>query len=599
MSIISDFINSVHEKVVNSPATPSPATLTQQVATLTQQAALAQGTMQSQGPATSLQQRQIVPLINQAPGIPVAARQNPADQGMAVAIVDKGISMIKNSVATSIAVTRLIYNNAPDGTAAGAAVGYYAANYIPSFVTSTANSLVSFGLSWIPFGSTAANMLMNYAPQGVVGGAALGYVVAKIAPTIRARLAERYRQLPTTLTNKGLAKTDIPAALAKKIATLPAARQTAIAVALSTLKTAGLLKQAYFGVLLESKNPDGVARVICTLRKHTVNDPVNKQQYLDIWNKNSQALMKSENPLDLANTLVFFKDHFQAPQDHPLFTYPEARLTVIAASLDLLNQGGQLAGVLQFSGDALLVKEDPAALTDILVTLNNMGDANPQQTFAPIMKDLRLCPAAKLKSIDAALDNLVANGALISGVIPSIIISNDPLALSGIFVAHRKAGLLFTALTETSLCNPKRTDAKKLAQLATALETLPNLRDKDKLSQLFNAVLESDHPAILATSLNILIRANNIDLTPTVLEVLDDSPEEMGNAVILLNSKGIIHPETLTALMKSKDPQRMARALVKLVDLEKLNVPNIQALVAADKPGTSANALINMADELR
>ena len=188
---------------------------------------------------------------------------------------------------------------------------------------------------------------------------------------------------------------------------------------------------------------------------------------------------------------------------------------------------------------------------------------------------------------------------LIPGVLSSIIVANDPGALSRIFVAHRKAGLLFTALTETSLCNPRRTDAKKLAQLATALETLPDLRDKAKLKQLFNAVLESDHPAIFANSLNILIRATNIDLTPAVLVALDNSPEEMGNAVILLNSKGIIHPETLTALMKSKDPQRLARALVKLYDLGKLNVQNVQALVAADKPGTGANALINLAEELR
>ena len=162
----------------------------------------------------------------------------------------------------------------------------------------------------------------------------MGYVAAKIAPTIRARLAERNRVLAPTLTSEGLAKTDIPAALAKKIATLPPARQKAMAEALKTLKTAKLLKPVYFGVLLESKNPVGVASVICTLRDHTLNDAPNKQQYLDIWNNNQQAFMKSENPLDLANTLVFLKDHFQAQPNHPLFNYSGARLEAIAATLD-------------------------------------------------------------------------------------------------------------------------------------------------------------------------------------------------------------------------------------------------------------------------
>ena len=147
--------------------------------------------------------------------------------------------------------------------------------------------------------------------------------------------------------------------------------------------------------------------------------------------------MNSENPLDLANTLVFLKDHFQAQPNHPLFNYSGARLEAIATTLDHLDQAGHLAGVLDFSGDALLMTEDPAALARILVTLHNIGDASPQQTFAPIMRDLRLCPAAKLKFIDDALNNLETNGALIPGVLSSIIVANDPGALSRIFVAHR------------------------------------------------------------------------------------------------------------------------------------------------------------------
>ena len=149
MAFFQDLVDAVHERVVERPAVPPAAALDQQVALLAQQAAFAQRGVQSPA-APAVQQRQVVPLNPQAPVIPGAAPQNPADQGMAVALVGKGIAMIKNSVATSLAVAHLIYNNAPDGTVVGAAVGYYASNYIPSFVTSTASSLVSLALWPIP-----------------------------------------------------------------------------------------------------------------------------------------------------------------------------------------------------------------------------------------------------------------------------------------------------------------------------------------------------------------------------------------------------------------------------------------------------------------
>ena len=463
--------------------------------------------------------------------------------------VSASASVLVKTASLTASLATAIYRNSGTGmlgSLTGGPLGYLASGYAPSAMEYAAN---------------AAGSLIGYTPGGAVlgsaAGALLGYTATKTMPAIAAYAVEKSRQLPPALQDAGLQKGDLSPELAKKIAALPTADQEVLAQSLAALKKENMLNAQTDSSFRSSAYMAALATIF--VRLHNAG---------------------------------FSLKNLYEPAKSPLFSYSAKRLNNLAVSLGEFQTTKQTARVLH----AVIHSENPSALARIFLAFQKAKLLLlPLPEYIYIF-DPNYAKASDLETLSIAIEALVGqmDRENLEFYVKAILSSKTPAMMAHTLAVLITRGVLPKKNVKSDRFSHLRFNAltQNLAETSQILNILAsgNILNERACA----AVMEASDPIAMAKALAEASIAAAAQQEAARIDLI----ALQSCARYILEKNKINTPENVAAASRSKDPIRMARALVKLHNAQILNDDHRAELVRLDPIYPHPEALNQTVEEL-